>query len=78
MGKILLISLKLNLTPNTLSCYGLIESSGRDLFIDMVVQKFIFKNNLIKLLSRFTFIPKTGIGVSKTGLMFYCVKKLQL
>jgi len=38
-----------------LSITRLIESSRRDLFIDMVVQKFIFKNNLITLLSRFTF-----------------------
>jgi len=37
------------------------ESSRRDLFIDMVIWKFIFENNVIKLLSRFTFIPKTGI-----------------
>jgi len=27
MGKILLISLKLNFTPNTLGCYGLNEAS---------------------------------------------------
>jgi len=70
MGKILLISLKLNLTPNTLSCYGLIESSGRDLFIDMVVQKFILKNNLMPLLSRFLFMPRTRTGLPKKWNIF--------
>ena len=31
------------------------------------------KNNLITLLSRFTFIPKTDIGLLKTENIFYCV-----
>jgi len=34
------------------------------------VQKFIFKNNLITLFSRFTFIPKLGIGLPETGIIF--------
>ena len=33
------------------------ESSRRDLFIDMVVDRFIFKNNEIKFSPGFTFIP---------------------
>jgi len=37
-----------------------IERSRRDLFINMVVSKFTFENNLITLLSRFAFISKTG------------------
>ena len=49
-----------------------IESSGQDLFIDGVVQKFIFKKNLITLLSRFTFIPKTGVRLPKTEIIFHC------
>ena len=50
----------------------LIESFRRDLFIDMAVKKFIFKTNLITLLSRFTFMPKRDIGLPKTGIIFYC------
>jgi len=56
----------------SLSLTILVKSSRRDLFIDTVVQKFIFKNKLIALLSRFTSIPKTGIGLPKTGISFYC------
>jgi len=45
----------------------------------MVVLKFIFKSNLITLLSRFAFIPKTGIGLPKPGNIFYllCVQVLR-
>jgi len=32
-----------------------------DLFIDTVVDRFIFKNNQMTLLPCFTFIPKTGV-----------------
>jgi len=49
------------------------ESSRRDLFIDMVIDMFIFKNNQIALFPCFTFIPKAGVGLPKTGFMFYCV-----
>jgi len=49
------------------------ESSRQDLFIDMIVDWFIFKNNLITLSPCFTFLPKTGIGLPKTGVSFYCV-----
>ena len=47
------------------------ESSRRDLFIDMVVRRFIFKNNRITLSDSFTFIPETGVGLPKTGVSFY-------
>ena len=49
------------------------ESSQRDLFIDMIVDRLIFKNNIITLPSCFTFIPKTGVELPKTGVSFYCV-----
>jgi len=60
MGKILRISLKLNFTPNTLGCFGLIDC-------------FVFKNKHIMLFISFNFIPKTGMGLPKTGIIFYCV-----
>jgi len=48
------------------------KSSQRDLFIDMVVDtcRFIFNNNQITLSPCFTFIPKTGVGLPKTGFFF--------
>jgi len=47
------------------------ESSQRDLFIDMVFDRFIFV--VTKLRSpHFTFIPKTDTGLSKTGVGFHC------
>jgi len=49
------------------------ESSRRDLFIDMVVGGFTgtFKKNQITLYPCFTVIPKTGVGLPKTeGLVF--------
>jgi len=46
------------------------ESSRRDLFIDMVVHRFIFKNNQITLSLCFEVIPKTGVGLPKTGGSF--------
>jgi len=49
-------------------------SSRRDLFIDVIVDRFILKNNLITLSSCFTFIPKTGVGLHETGISFYCVQ----
>jgi len=48
------------------------ESSRRDLFIDMIVDRFIFKNNQFTLCPCLTFIPKTGVGLSKIGVSFYC------
>ena len=44
------------------------ESSPRDSFIDMVVDRFIFKSNQITLSPCFTFIPKTGVGLHETGI----------
>jgi len=42
------------------------ESSRRDLFIDMAVDRFIFK---IKQISPcFTFTPKTGMALPKIGV----------
>jgi len=52
------------------------ESSRRDLFIDMVVDMFIFKNNEITLSPCFTFIPKIGVGLRKTGVSFHCAGRL--
>jgi len=49
------------------------ESSRRDLFIGMVVDRFIFKNNQMTLFPCSTFIPKTRTGLPKTGVSFYCV-----
>jgi len=47
------------------------ESSQRDLFIDMVVDRFIFKNNQITVYPCFIFIPKTELS-------FYCVKQAHI
>jgi len=47
------------------------ESSRRDHFIDMVVDRFICKSNQITLSPCSTFIPKTGVGLAKTGISFY-------
>jgi len=53
------------------------ESSRRDLFIDMVVDRFIFKNNQITLSPCFTFTPKTRTGLPETGVSFYCVASIK-
>jgi len=50
-----------------------IVGSVRNLFIDFL--KFIIESNLITLLSCFTFIPKTGIGLFKRVIIFYCVEE---
>jgi len=47
------------------------ESSRRDLFIDMVFDRFIINNNQITLFPCFAFIPKTGVGLPKTRVRFY-------
>jgi len=49
------------------------ENSRRDLFIDIFVDRFIFENNQITLCRSFTLIPKTDVGLPKTGVSFYCV-----
>jgi len=43
------------------------ESSRRDFFIDMVVDRIIFKKNKITLSPRYAFAPKRGVGLPKTG-----------
>jgi len=47
------------------------KRSRRELSINMVINRFIFKNNQITLITCFTFIPKTGVGLPKTGIIFY-------
>jgi len=42
------------------------EDSWRDLSIDMVLDRFILKDNQIMLSPCITFIPKTGVGLPKT------------
>jgi len=60
-----------------------IESSRRDLFIDMVVDRLFFKNNQITLSPCFsgtfmyTYIPKSGVGLPKTGVRFYCARVIR-
>jgi len=51
------------------------ESSRRNLLVDMV-NRFVLKYNQIALSSRFTFMPKTGVGLPKTGVSFYCAARL--
>jgi len=46
------------------------ESSRRDLFINMVVHRFIFKNNQLTVYPSFTFIPETSEGLPPTGVSF--------
>ena len=47
-----------------------IKSSWRDLFIDVVVDRFIFNNNQITLSPCFTLLPKTVVGLPlKQGLV---------
>jgi len=48
------------------------ESSRRDLFINMVVDWFIFKNSSLKVSPYFTFIPKTDVELRKTVVSFHC------
>jgi len=54
------------------------ESSQRGLFIDVVVERFIFKNNQFTLFPSFTFIPNTGVELPKTGVTFYYVIEVLL
>jgi len=46
------------------------ESSRRDLFIDVVVDRFILESNQITLSPCITFIPKQVGDI--TGVSFYC------
>jgi len=40
--------------------------------LDMVLDWFIFGNTQITMFTCFTFIPKTSMGLPKTGIIFYC------
>jgi len=48
------------------------ESSRRDLFIDMGVDRFILKSNQITLSPVSTFIPQAYVRLPKKGVSFYC------
>jgi len=50
------------------------DSSRRDIFIDMVFDSFKFKNNQTTLVPYSTIIPKTGVGLPKSGVSFHCVQ----
>ena len=41
----------------------------------IVVDWFIFTNNQIVRFPCFIYIPKTGVGLPETGIIFYCVVK---
>jgi len=56
MEKILYISLKLNFTPNTLGCYGLMRQN-------------ILKNNQ-NTSPMFGPLPKTDTEIPETGVLF--------
>jgi len=51
------------------------KRSRRELSINIpvIIDWFncIFKNNQIALFTRFTFIPKTGVGIHKTEIIFH-------
>jgi len=54
------------------------KSSRRDLFIDIVVDRFIFKNNQITLSPHFTLKPLTRVRPPKIGVSeasFSCAPK---
>jgi len=48
------------------------ESSQRDIFIDMVVHGFITRNIQIALSPCFILKPKKGGELPKTGVIFNC------
>ena len=50
------------------------KTSRRELSINIDIDWFIFKNNQITLSTCFSFIPKTGMGLPNTGIIFYCIK----
>jgi len=47
-----------------------VESSRRDLLIDVAEHRSILKNDQNKFYPRFSFTPKTGIAFPKTGVLF--------
>jgi len=50
------------------------ESSRRDLFIDVSEPKSLLKTDENTFYPRFSFMPKTGKAFPKTGVCFYCEK----
>jgi len=54
------------------------KRSRRELSIDMVIDRFISKNNQITVFPCFTFIPKTGMGLSQIGFFLLCSLTLLL
>jgi len=48
------------------------KRSHRKLAIDMVIDKGIVRKKPITLVPFFICIPKTGMGVPKAGLIFFC------
>ena len=46
------------------------KRSRRELSVNVVIHRFIFKNNQITPFPCLTFIPKPGIGLPKTGFFF--------
>jgi len=48
------------------------KRSRRELSINMVIDRSIIKNNQFTLFTCFTFVPKTDMGLPKTGIIFYC------
>jgi len=49
------------------------KRSRRKLSINMVFDTFVLQNNQLTLFPYLTFVPKTGMGLTKTGIIFYCV-----
>jgi len=54
------------------------KSSRQDLVINMAFDRYIFKGSQITLFLWFTFIPKTAMGLTKTGDSFYCATWVSL
>jgi len=55
-----------------------LESSRRDLFIGMVVGRFVFKYNQITFSTCFAFIRKKSVSLPKTGMSFYSEFRVSL
>ena len=47
------------------------QRSRRELSINVIINRFIFKNNQITPFPYFAFITEIGIGQPKTGIIFY-------
>jgi len=50
------------------------DSSRRDLFLDMVIDKFMFKSKQMTHLLYFILVCQTGVGLPKTGVIFFTVR----